>query len=89
LQTTTICGARKFDGSSIVRSTYGLVEIGSTTIDHGGKIKDRVKTEPILAYAYVRHGVFKSTRTMFMRRKKERTKARLRALAKGKRAGTK
>lgn len=38
------------------------MDIGSTTIDHGGKIKDRVKTEPILVYAYVRHGVFKGTK---------------------------
>jgi hypothetical protein len=77
LQTTTICGARKFDGSSFVRSTYGLVEIGSTTIDHGGKIKDRVKTEPILAYAYVRHGVFKGTKNDVYEKKEGEDKGQI------------
>jgi hypothetical protein len=62
LRITTICVATKYDGSSFVRSTYGFADIGSTTIDPGGKIKDRVKTEGILAYAYVRPGKFKGTK---------------------------
>jgi hypothetical protein len=38
------------------------IDSRSMTFDHGGKIKDRVKTEGILAYAYVRHGEFKGTK---------------------------
>ena len=47
------------------------MDIGSTTIDHGGKIKDRVKTDSILAYAYVRHGVFKGTKNDVYEKKGE------------------
>ena len=87
MRTTTICGARKYDGSSFVKPIYGIVDIGSTTIDHGGKIKDRVKLKDA-AYAYVRHGVFKDTKNDVYG-KKERIRDRLRALDKEKRVGTK
>jgi hypothetical protein len=35
------------------------IDRGSTTIDHGGEINGPVKTEGILADAYLRHGEFK------------------------------
>ena len=66
--TTTILGARVFGqgnitGSSLVTSTYGGVDIDSSsaTIDCAGEIKGPVKTEGIVADAYVRHGEFKGT----------------------------
>ena len=65
---TTISGARVFGqgnmtGSSLVTSTYGGVDIDSSsaTIDCAGEIKGPVKTEGIVADAYVRHGEFKGT----------------------------
>ena len=50
-------------GSSLVTSTYGGVDIDSrsATIDCAGEIKGPVKTEGIVADAYVRHGEFKGT----------------------------
>ena len=65
---TTISGARVFGqgnmtGSSLVTSTYGGVDIDSSsaTIDCAGEIKGPVKTEGIVADAYIRHGEFKGT----------------------------
>jgi hypothetical protein len=62
---------RKYDGSNFVTSTYGRVDIdrGSTTIDHGGEINDPVKTEGILADAYVRHGDQLETRPLLIYRR--------------------
>jgi hypothetical protein len=69
---TTISGARVFGqanmtgnmtGSSLVTSTYGGVDIdsNSATIECAGEIKGPVKTEGIVADAYIRHGEFKGT----------------------------
>ena len=59
---TTISGARVF-GQGLVTSTYGGVDIDSSsaTIECAGVIKGPVKTEGIVADAYIRHGEFKGT----------------------------
>ena len=59
---TTISGARVF-GQGLVTSTYGGVDVDSSsaTIECAGEIKGPVKTEGIVADAYIRHGEFKGT----------------------------
>ena len=59
---TTISGARVF-GQDLVTSTYGGVDVDSSsaTIECAGEIKGPVKTEGIVADAYIRHGEFKGT----------------------------
>ena len=59
---TTISGARVF-GQGLITSTYGGVDVDSSsaTIECAGELKGPVKTEGIVADAYIRHGEFKGT----------------------------
>ena len=64
-------------GQVLLGLSMALWILADMTIDHGGKINDRVKTEGILAYAYVRHGVFKDTKNDVYEKKEGENKGQI------------